>query len=55
MTRAKRAARPGGLVVIGLALVAVGIAREMIPLIGAGGLFIVIGGVGLRRQTRSVR
>jgi len=50
MTKVKRAARPAGLLVVGIALIAVGIARDTsMAFIGAGVLFIIAGAVAMRK------
>lgn len=47
----KREARWGGLMVIGIALIAVGIAQDTsLAFIGAGVLFMIIGGVNMRKK-----
>lgn len=50
LTAAKRAARPGGLIVIGMALIALGISLKSIPFIAAGGLFFILGAVDIRKS-----
>lgn len=51
MAAPKREARWGGLMVIGIALIAVGIAQDTsLAFIGAGVLFLIIGGVNMRKK-----
>ena len=51
MVASKRAARPAGLLVVGIALVVVGISQDTsMAFIGAGILFVIAGAV-LKRKT----
>ena len=52
MAEVKRKPNMVGLLVIGCGLVAVGIATENYGLIGAGGLFIIIGAADVVRKRR---
>ncbi len=50
MAARKRAARSGGLAVIGIALIVVGISQDTsMAFIGAGILFIIAGAVSMRK------
>jgi len=51
MAGPKREARWGGLIVIGIALIALGIARDTsMAFIGAGVVFVIAGAVFLRKR-----
>ncbi len=51
MAKPKRAARPAGLLVVGIALIAVGITQNTsMAFIGAGVLFIIVGAVSMRKS-----